>query len=263
MSGPRRRCGDAFVVHLEFDDCAQSVTPEGVAAAIGVEIVGATIQGLFGFGINLLAAPLLVLVDPKFAPGPVVLASMVGSLLVAIRERGRLDRFALGWALLGRVPGTAVGAVVVLVAIGSRLRPVVGIVVLIAVGVSLVGFPLQRQRGTLVGIGVVSGVMNMVAGLGGAPFGLACQDMPGPVLRPTLASFVLLGGSMSALALWLGGDLSLGALRLTVVLSPGVLAGFGLSYLLVPLADRKAVARVGVLLIATVGAVIAVMKGPW
>lgn len=239
------------------------MNPETVAAAVAVEALGATVQGVFGFGINLLAAPLLVLVAPQFAPGPVVLASMVGSALVAARGRSSADRRAVGWALVGRLPGTAAGAMVVVAAAGARLRPVVGLVVLVAVGISLLGRQVRRRPSTLIGVGIASGVMNMVAGLGGAPFGLVCRDMPGPTLRSTLASYVLAGGALSTIALVVAGQLGLTALRLTAVLMPGVLIGFGLSTLLVPLADRKAAARPGVLLIALAGAVAAIVKGPW
>lgn len=239
------------------------MTAEAIAAAVAVETLGATVQGLFGFGINLLAAPLLVLIDPRFAPGPVIVASLLGSAFVIVRGRGQTDRRAVGWALAGRVPGTALGALVVLAAAGARLRPLVGLVVLVAVAISVVGRGIQRRRATLVGVGVVSGVMNMVAGLGGAPFGLACQDMPGPVLRPTLASYVLAGGALSVAALAAGGALAGSVWRLTLVLLPGVVLGFGLSTVLVPLADRRAIARSGILVIATAGAIAAMVKGPW
>ncbi|MDA8185347.1 MAG: TSUP family transporter [Acidimicrobiales bacterium] len=232
-------------------------------AAIAIEVLGATVQGVFGFGINLLAAPLLVLVDPHFAPAPVVLASLVGSAMIVVRERGSADRASIAWALGGRVPGTALGALVVLAAAGARLRPVVGLVVLAAVGLSLAGRSLARSPRNLLGVGAASGVMNMIAGLGGAPFGLVCRDMPGPVLRPTLAAYVLAGGTMSAAALALTGELGVESLRLTALLIPGVLVGFALSGLLVPLADRKAAARPGILLIATAGALAAIAKGPW
>ncbi len=236
---------------------------EAAVTAVAVEAVGATVQGVFGFGINLLAAPLLVLVDPRFAPGPVVLASMIGSALVAWRGRGATERAAVGWAMAGRVPGTVAGAAVVLAAAGARLRPIVGLVVLVAVAVSVVGRNVRRNRSTLVAVGAVSGVMTMVAGLGGAPFGLVCHDLPGPVLRSTLATYVLAGGMLSAGALAVTGQLGLTAVRLTAVLAPGVVLGFGLSGLLVPLADRRSVARLGVLLIATAGAIAAIVKGPW
>ncbi|MHB1711619.1 MAG: TSUP family transporter [Acidimicrobiales bacterium] len=239
------------------------MTPEAMTLAIAIETLGATVQGVFGFGINLIAAPLLVLVDPHFAPAPVVLASLVGSALVSVRERGTIDRPSVVWALGGRVPGTLFGAWVVLAAAGARLRPVVGLVVLAAVALTILGRSVRRTRQTLVGVGMVSGVMNMVAGLGGAPFGLVCHDLPGPVLRPTLALYVLIGGTFSALALLVVGQVGAESLRLTAVLVPGVLVGFGLSGFLVPLADRKAAARPGILAIATAGAIAAIVQGPW
>jgi uncharacterized membrane protein YfcA len=240
------------------------VNPEAAVVAIVIETLGATVQGVFGFGINLVAAPLLVLVDPRFAPAPVVLASLVGGALVTLREHGSIDRFSVAWALGGRLPGTALGALVVLAAAGARLRPVVGLVVLAAVALSLAGgHRVRRNRRTLLGVGVVSGVMNMVAGLGGAPFGLVCQDLPGPVLRPTVALYVLIGGVLSSAALAAVGQVGTESLSLTALLVPGVFAGFGLSGLLVPLADRKAVARPGILAIAAAGAVAVIVRGPW
>jgi len=239
------------------------MTLEQTAIAIVIETVGATIQGVFGFGINLIAAPVLVLVNPHFAPVPVVLASLLGSALVAVREHGTIDRPSVAWALGGRVPGTFIGAWIVVVAAGARLRPVVGLVVLAAVVLTLLGRALHRNRKALVGVGLVSGVMNMVAGLGGAPFGLVCHDLPGPVLRPTLAFYVLVGGTFSGLVLLLIGQVDIESLRLTVLLLPAVFAGFGASGFLVPLADRKAAARPGILAIATIGALLAIFRGPW
>lgn len=239
------------------------MTSAAIAIAMVIEMLGALVQGVFGFGINLIAAPLLVFVDPHFAPVPVVCASLVGSGLVSIRERGLIDRRSVGWALGGRIPGTILGALVVIAVAGARLRPIVGLVVLGAVVLTTIGGKVIRTTGTLIGVGIISGLMNMIAGLGGAPFGLVCQDLPGPVLRPTLAVYVLIGGIMSGLTLLVLGKVGEESLWLTAILLPGVLAGFGLSGLLLSLADRKALARPGVLAIATVGAIAAIVRGPW
>lgn len=239
------------------------MSPGTAVAALVIEAAGATVQGVFGFGINLLAAPLLVLVDPRFAPAPVVIASLVGSLLVVLREHGHLDRVAIAWALGGRLPGTALGALVVLAVAGAALRPAVGLVVLAGVGLSVLGRSVRRTPRSLVAVGMLSGVMNMVAGLGGAPFGLVCHDMPGPMLRPTLATYVLAGGGISLAALALTGSLGVTSAGYAALLLPGVGMGFLASNKLVALADRRSVLRPGILLIATAGAVAAIAKGPW
>ena len=230
-------------------------------AAVAVELMGATVQGLFGFGINLVAAPLLVIIDPHFAPAPVVLASMVGSAAVVIRERGHIDRRAVGWALSGRVPGTAIGAGVVVLVAGAELGVAVGVLVLVGVAMVLFGRAISRTPSTLLAIGAVSGIMSTIAGLGGAPFGLVCHDLPGRVLRPTLGVYVLAGAVMSATALALAGKVDVETIRLTVLLIPGVACGFALSTVLVPVVDKWGSARPAVLTIATAGALAAIAKG--
>jgi uncharacterized membrane protein YfcA len=237
------------------------LTLPAASAAAAVELFGATTQGLFGFGINLVAAPLLVLIDPKFAPSPIVLAGIASSALIGFRNRSSADRTAVGWALAGRVPGTALVVLILAIVAGQYLRPLVGAVVLCSAGVVAARRTLKRTRPALVGVGVVSGVMSPIAGLGGAPLGLMCHDLPGRVLRSTLAIFSLAGALLAAAALALAGQVSSASLGLTAVLLPGVAGGFVLSGLLVPFADRWKSMKWAVLALATIGAVAAIVKG--
>ena len=45
--------------------------------AISVVTIGSVIQGSVGFGLGPLAVPLLVLLDPIFVPGPLILAALL------------------------------------------------------------------------------------------------------------------------------------------------------------------------------------------
>ena len=68
---------------------------------------GAAVQGAVGFGANLVAAPLLVLLDDGFVPGPVIVASGVLNLLVTWRSgRGAVDP-TVNMAIAGQVVGVA------------------------------------------------------------------------------------------------------------------------------------------------------------
>ncbi|HZD64967.1 MAG TPA: sulfite exporter TauE/SafE family protein [Acidimicrobiales bacterium] len=208
-----------------------------VAAAALVEAFGACVQGGLGFGINLVAAPLLELVDPRFVPAPLILAGLVSGLLVAVRERGGTDLRGVGWALGGRVPGTVLGLAVVVLVPGPALRGVVAAVVIVAVAASLWGWRLPMTAGSLLGAGVASGVMGTVAGLGGTPMGLVYQDARGPTVRATLARFTVLGAALSLIALAGAGRIGWSQLALAGVLLPGVLVGFLVSARLRPLLD--------------------------
>ena len=90
-----------------------------LAAASAAMGVGAVLQGTIGFGSMLLAAPILVLIDPRFAPGPVLLNGLALSIVMAVRERAHIDLRGVGWILGGRIPGTLIGAGA-LVALSSR-----------------------------------------------------------------------------------------------------------------------------------------------
>ena len=79
-------------------------------AANAAVAFGAAVQGAVGFGMALLAAPLLVLIRPELVPGPLLINGLALTLLVARRERDSIDLFGVKWALVGRVPGVALGA---------------------------------------------------------------------------------------------------------------------------------------------------------
>ena len=57
-----------------------------------VVAVDSALQGSVGFGLGMLAALILVLIDPKLVPGP---------LLFAFREHREIDLHGVSWALAG------------------------------------------------------------------------------------------------------------------------------------------------------------------
>ena len=77
-------------------------------------LVGACIQGSLGFGLGLVAAPVLVMLDTSLVPSVVLGIGVPLTYLVAWRERRSLDLRRVSWAMAGRVPGTAIGSVAVL-----------------------------------------------------------------------------------------------------------------------------------------------------
>src|ERR1700712_5470295 len=105
-----------------------------VLAAL-VVTAGSAVQGAVGFGLNLLAVPLLLLVDADLVPGPTLVAGLVLSVLVAGREFDAMDR-RLGFAYVGLLPGAIAGAAVVTVVPHDALSLLLGLLVLVAVALS-------------------------------------------------------------------------------------------------------------------------------
>lgn len=220
--------------------------------------IGSTLQGAVGFGANLLAVPVLVLVDPTLVPGPTLVPALGLNLLVALRERGEGRLSEVAWALTGRVPGTVLGVWALALLPAGDLELVFGLLLLAGIAASATARGLVPTPPTLLGAGVASGFMGTVVSVGGPPIALVYQRASGPVLRATLARFFVAGTALSILALIVGGRLDGEGLANGLVLLPGTVAGFACSR---PLARRVDLGwvRPAVLGLSTVAAVIVIV----
>ena len=102
-------------------------------------LIGATLQGSVGFGMGLFASPILILLDERFVPAPILLSTWVLTTCLTLRERHAIDLHGLRWALGGRVVGTFVAGSVLLVLPADRMAIVFGGLVLVGVLMSASG----------------------------------------------------------------------------------------------------------------------------
>lgn len=226
--------------------------------------VGALVQGLLGFGLALLAVPVLAWLAPQTVPVGVLVAVMPLVVVAALREHAHLDWRGIGWALLGRVPGGAAGAVAVVLLPVRGLQLLVAATVGLAVVVAVVsdrrraavvapGAPLKVRRTTLAAAGVLSGLGGTTSGIGGPPMAIAFRNSGGPVIRSTLAAFFVIGALLSLLSLAVAGEVTVDRLTAGLVLVPFVALGYLLSGPLRPRVRPGAV-RVAVLAVSAASA---------
>lgn len=215
--------------------------------------VGAAVQGSLGFGAALLAAPLLALIDPVFAPGPMLLAGLVLTTLVALRDRASVDLRGVGWAVAGRVPGTAIGAAALALLPERELAVLFAVLVLVAVALTASGLRVRPTSGNLIAAGVASGVMGTMTSIGGPPIALVYQNAEGPTLRGTMGAYFIVSGVLSLIGLAVVGRLGDRELHASLVLLPGVLVGFFASRWSRTLLDRG-LTRPAVLALSAVAA---------
>jgi uncharacterized membrane protein YfcA len=235
------------------------VSPAAIVLAMVVIAIGAAVQGGVGFGMNLIAAPILAVLDPDLVPGPAIVAAVVLTVLVALREREHIDRDGVRWALAGRLPGTVAGALLVAAIPEGGVAVAVGAAVLLAVGLTVSGIHLRPDPPTLLVVGAVSGFASTVSSVGGPPMAVVYANEPGPVIRGTLSFIFVVGGLMSLGALVAVGDFGgHEALLSLLLLVPGTL-GFLASKRLAVRVDSGA-SRNAVLAVAVLGAVTALGK---
>lgn len=223
-------------------------------AVVGVAIlVGAVVQGSIGFGLNLIAAPVLALVDPTLVPGPAIVIAFVFTILLSVRERRDIDLVSVRWAFYGRVPGSIAGALAVAALSPRSLGLAIAVIVLVAVAITASGVSFTPTRNVLFGAGAASGLMGTASSIGGPPMAMALSGSTGAAMRGTLSAFFLLGTVLSVGLLTAVGEFGGRDVVAAVVLLPPLLIGFALSRLVAPHVDGERL-RVAVLVVSTLAA---------
>ncbi|WP_420450823.1 TSUP family transporter [Ilumatobacter sp.] len=197
----------------------------GALACVAVVYVGAVMQATTGVGVGILSSPVLLLVDPDFIPGAVVLAVLPLSFTVAWADRAHVDRPGVVAALVGRVPGLVAGALVIAVISDTALSLMVSATVLIGVVASLTARRFAPSTGALVAAGFASGFTGTAVGVGGPPIALTYQHSDPVTMRATISTFFCVGSVLSAIALAVAGELALRQIELAALLLPTVVAG--------------------------------------
>lgn len=189
----------------------------------------AALQGAVGYGLNIIAAPLLMLLNPDLVPGPIIVAALLLTILMMLRNRAGVDLRSVRWMIFGALPG-AILASLMLPYISVRVISfALAGLVLAGVVISLTGFHFPARRWIMLAAGFVSGYGSTLASIGGPPVALINQDLPGPRLRATLATYFTILSFVSILTLIPAGRFGVHELLLSLVMLPGVVLGFLLS----------------------------------
>ncbi|MFO7979483.1 MAG: sulfite exporter TauE/SafE family protein [Candidatus Aminicenantes bacterium] len=220
---------------------------------------GAALQGSIGFGLGLIGVPLLVILNPIFVPGPVLLSALCLTLLIACRERHTIRAKEIKWAVAGRIIGAMIGSLLLTVVPKKNVSLLFGSMILLAVIISISGLKLQLKPINLLGAGTASGIMGTTSAIGGAPMALIYQHQKGPKLRGSLSTIFIFGTIISLTSLIIINRFGLREFFSTLALIPGTLLGFLLSKKLTRILD-KGLIRPAVLIASAFSAVIVIIK---
>lgn len=235
------------------------MSPGEILTVVLTVLFGATLQGSVGFGMGLIASPILILIDPRFVPGPILLSTTVLTVLLVYRERTAIDFHGIQWAMVGRLVGTVLASAILLVVSADQLVLLIGVFILSAVGMSLSGVRFDPIRPVLVVAGMLSGLLGTIASVGGPPMALVYQHAAGARIRSTMSGFFLLGTILSLGALWYVGRFGAYEIQLTLVMLPSVLTGFVLSKWTAVYVDRGYV-RPAVLAVAAGAGLLVIIR---
>lgn len=229
-----------------------------ILAAI-IIFAGALTQSLIGFGLAVVASPLLYLVDPFLVPVPVILMGFSISALTLMRERGNLEFNGLQYALLGRIPGGILGASLLLYAPQPVLGLVIAAIVMIAVTLTLYKFVAPINRLTLFIAGVLSGVFGNIAAIGGPPMAILLAGKDAGQFRAALSAFFIFSSMIAFIILIFAGLVEWRHIWLSFALLPSVVLGYFVAGRLVGRVD-KTKTRNATLLLCSISALVLTIK---
>lgn len=203
--------------------------PSLLLLAIGVVILGAAVQSLIGFGLAVVAAPLLYFIDPNFVPSPLLLLGFSISLINWFHNRKDVNLRLISLALIGRVPGALIGLALLLYFDQVGLQVLIALAVLMGVATTLMTRSIPFNSQNLAIAGILSGLFSTVAAIGGPPIAMLLRNQQASAIRGNLSAFFSLSSVISLVVLAGGGRFHFHDLLLTAMMLPGVLIGFFIS----------------------------------
>ena len=230
-----------------------------IVVVIAITAVGAVVQGCVGIGIGLVAAPVLVAIDPAFVPGPMLAVGQIVAVRHIGAERRHIDLSALRNCMIGLPFGLAVGLLVLLVVDERVLSIIIGAVVAVAAGWLLTGPSINRSTRNEIATGGLVAFASTTAALPGPPLVVAFSDMRPSAMRGTASAVILAVAVFVAASLVAAGRFGLHELGLFALLSPGAVLGMFASRYLRPQLDRSWF-RTAVLIVAGAGGVALVVR---
>ena len=229
-------------------------------AALAVLFVSVSVQASTGFGLALVGAPFLLLIDTRLVPVSLLIAGLVSGVAVFLRERSSLEAGCVMPITLGRPVGL-VGAVVLLKVLSERsLSILLACLVLVAVGLSIAGLRIRATLSNYVAAGAASSFAATIGGIGGPPVALAIQDLSGPSLRATAAAVGVIGVLASLGALAIASESSVDEFGLGLALLPASVLGFWASGHMRRFVDRGNTARTVIWIVSAAGSLMVLAR---
>jgi len=220
---------------------------------------GSLVQASTGLGLGMVAAPVLLLIDPRLVPGPLLVLALLVSLLIGLREWRSIDRQGLSFALAGRIPGSVLAGLTISLLPLSLYNLVFGALVLGAVLLSTTGWRVLPTPRNLLAAGFTSGYMGTLTSIGAPPLALAYQHSNASSMRATMAAYFVIGSAFSIVVLMLFGQFAVEQALAGAIFVPPLIAGFWVSGRVVTRIDNRR-ARQAVLWLSGLSAVMLIAK---
>ncbi|WP_394130231.1 TSUP family transporter [Shewanella maritima] len=238
------------------------IDPMTFLLASVIIFAGALTQSLIGFGLAVVASPLLYIVDPALVPVPVIVMGFSISLLNLLRDRGQLEFHGLQYALIGRVPGGFLGAGLLLFAPQAVLGLIIAGIVFLAILLSIYRIQAPVNKISLFIAGIVSGIFGNIAAIGGPPLAILLAGKDPAKFRAALSAFFVFSSLIALAILFSLGLVEIAQLQISIMLLPAVVLGYKVAGKWVHTIDKDITRKLTFILCGTSASILA-LKSIW
>ena len=200
-----------------------------VIVATLVILAGSYVQTAIGFGLAVIAAPILFFINPDYVPAPITVSALTLSIANALRFRKSISFSGLRFAILGRIPGTVAGGLLVFWIDQRTLGLWLGLSVLIAVWLSLGRVEFRPTRPAMFSAGFLSGFMGTSTSIGGPPMALVLQHQTTDFIRANMAAFFVVSCVLTLIMLGFVDRFGPWQMLLSLPFLPATLLGYWLA----------------------------------
>lgn len=201
------------------------MSPAGYALLSAVVAFSALVQGASGLGFALITTPVIGIVQPSLLPVTTLILMIPLNAYITYRDRGHIDRPGATWIISARVPATLGGLILLATIPAAHLNLLIGAATVVASLASLAAPSFTPGPATLIGSGVITGIVETATGVGGPPYALVYQHKSAPVLRSTVALCFLAGEIVSLVVLLASGKVHPGQVGAALFLLPALVTG--------------------------------------
>ena len=194
-----------------------------------VIVAGSYVQTAIGFGLAVIAAPILFFINPDYVPAPITVSALTLSIANALRFRKSISFSGLRFAILGRIPGTVAGGLLVFWIDQRTLGLWLGLSVLIAVWLSLGRVEFRPTRPAMFSAGFLSGFMGTSTSIGGPPMALVLQHQTTDFIRANMAAFFVVSCVLTLIMLGFVDRFGPRQMLLSLPFLPATLLGYWLA----------------------------------
>ncbi|WP_158284794.1 sulfite exporter TauE/SafE family protein [Oricola cellulosilytica] len=210
------------------------------ALAYGVIAFAAIVQYRIGVGFGLFAAPVIALFAPELVPVPIIALTLFTATAAMVNQRNGFDWREIGWSVAGRFAGSLVAvAILAQLTDQKQFMLVFGLLIALAVAMSLAGFRFRFTRRLLFTMGAISGLTATITSVGGPPMAIAYQDQKPERARPNMSAFFALGCVIVLAVRQVNGFNTTADLVHSIVLLPALFIGIKLAPAFEGVIDRN------------------------